>query len=175
MYHCLVQTLLPIFTVKSAEETKDYFSSSEINQAEILTLKRSQKRSFPIEDQLQTDKELKSASKILSLTPILNKDGLIRVGGRLANTNLTWAQAHPVILSGKDQMVKSMFSYKHLCLDHCGPSLLLSALGHRFHVVGARKLARTTCKSCTVCRRLSAQSQPQRMGQLPAPTVTPSQ
>ena len=160
---------------KKPKITSPHLFASEINQAEILTLKRSQKRSFPIEvHQLQTDKELKSASKILSLTPILDKYGLIRVGGRLANTNLTWAQTHPVILSGKDQMVKSMFSYKHLCLDHCGPSLLLSALGHRFHVVGARKLARTTCKSCTVCRRLSAQSQPQRMGQLPAPRVTPS-
>ena len=79
-----------------------------------------------------------------------------------------------MIIDSSDLIVKSMFLYKHLCLEHCGPSLLLSALGHGFHVVGARKLARNTCKSCTTCRRFSAQSQQQRMGQLPAPRVPPS-
>ena len=105
---------------------------------------------------------------------MLGKDGLLRVGGRLANSNLSLSHSHPVIICSKNNLAKSMFQYKHVSLDHCGPSLLLSSVGHRFHVLGARRLARTTCKSCTTCRCFSTRSQQQKMGQLPAPRVTPS-
>ena len=41
-------------------------------------------------------------------------------------------------------------------------------------MLGARQLARTTCKQCVVCRKAAARVQNQLMGQLPAARATPS-
>ena len=42
------------------------------------------------------------------------------------------------------------------------------------HVVGARRLAHTTCKSCITCRKVTARTEAQMMGQLPHQRVHPS-
>ena len=67
-----------------------------------------------------------------------------------------------------------MFNNKHVCLDHCAPSLLLSNTGSKNHILGARRLARAVCRSCVVGRRATAQTEQQMMGQLPSARVTPS-
>ena len=59
-------------------------------------------------------------------------------------------------------------------LGYCDPSLLLSSTGNRFHIVGTRRLARAVCRRCVTYRRVSAKTQSQMMGQLPAPRVTPN-
>ena len=64
-----------------------------------------------------------------------------------------------------------IFTHFHVCLGHCGPSLLLCIVGKRFHVLGARRLSRTICSQCTTCRRVSPQPQKQYMGDLPLERV----
>ena len=49
-----------------------------------------------------------------------------------------------------------MFNYNHVSLGHCGPTLLLSHVGIRLHVLGARRLARSICSQCVVCRKAAA-------------------
>ena len=71
-------------------------------------------------------------------------------------------------------LIKSMFKYEHVRLQHCGPTLLLSHTAGIYHVVGGRMLAWTTCKSCVTCKKAAAQVQSQLMGQLPAARLTPS-
>ena len=100
-------------------------------------------------------------------------DGLLRVGGRLSHANLSYSQTHPIILSNKSPLIDLLFKYNHVVLGHCGPTLLLSSTGSRLHVVGARQLARAMCRRCTTCRRISARTEHQMMGQLPAHRVMP--
>ena len=98
----------------------------------------------------------------------------MRVGGRPSRSHLPYSQVHPVILSSKNHLCQPMFNHKHVCLGHCGPSLLLSATGSKVHTLGARRLSRAVCRSCVVCRRGTAQAEQQMMGQLPSARVTPS-
>ena len=95
-------------------------------------------------------------------------------GGRLANSHLTYSQSHPVILSSKSLICYLMFNSKHVALGHCGPSLLLSSTGSRVHVLDARHLSRAICRSCVICRRATAQTEQQMMGQLHTTRVSPS-
>ena len=67
-----------------------------------------------------------------------------------------------------------LFKYDHVCLGHCGPTLLLSHTGTRLHVLGARRLARYICSHCTTCRKAAARVETQKMGQLPPARITPS-
>ena len=96
------------------------------------------------------------------------------MGGRLSRSHLTHSQTHPVILSGKSRLCYLLFHAKHVALSHCGPSLLLSATGNWVHILGARRLSRAICRSCVICRRSTAQTEKQMMGQLPASRVNPS-
>ena len=84
------------------------------------------------------------------------------------------SQIHPVILSSHSTIVISLFKSLHVSLGHCGPTLLLASAGSRVHVIGARLLARSVCRQCTICRKISAKTDSQMMGQLPQQRVTTS-
>ncbi len=152
-----------------------FLTASEIKEAELLLISRSQRRSFPTELQrLQSGKTLKPSSCIASLSPTIRSGGLIVMGGRLQNSALATSQRHPIILSGKDLLTRLIVTTKHLALLHAGPTLLMAATAANYHIIGARRLIRTTCRSCITCRKTSAITQQQMMGQLPASRVTPS-
>ena len=89
----------------------------------------------------------------------------------MSNSHLSMSQIHPPILPSRDHVTELMFKYNHVVLGHCGPTLLLSTIGARVHVTGARRLARATCWSCVTCRRAAARTETQLMGQLPAHCV----
>ena len=112
-------------------------------------------------------------SRILGLHPFLGKDGLLHVGGRLSHSSLSINQ-HPIIVASQDHFVKLLLSHEHVRLAHCGPTLLLSSVGEMWHVIGARRAARTVCSQCIPCRKVAAAGTQQRMGQLPEARVTPS-
>ena len=83
-------------------------------------------------------------------------------------------QRHPLIVSSKDHLIRLLLNYNHVCLGHCGPTLLMSNAGDKLHILGARRLARTICSQCVICRKVAARTETQRMGQLPAARITPS-
>ena len=152
-----------------------YLNTSELQTSEHHLFSRGQARSFTHElSRIRENKSIKTSSTLSSLSPFLGDGGLLRVGGRLSNSNLSHSQKHPPILSGKDHLTSLVFVTMHIALGHCGPSLLLSATGNRMHVVDARRLTRTTCKSCITCRKVTARTEAQMMGQLPHQRVHPS-
>ena len=150
-------------------------SVEEVDSAEQLLLLQSQERCFPAEQSHLSSsppKPIYSTSKLLTLHPFLGQDGLLHVGGRLANADIPLQQKFPIILSSHDPLTKLMYQYRHEEWLHCGPSLLSSNIGETYHVLGSRQLARTTYKSCITCRKAAATIRDQLMGQLPEPRVT---
>ena len=150
---------------------KKELSTEDINSAEIFLLRSSQARAFPAELahlSASPPKPLLASSRILF---VLGQDGLLQVGGRLSKAPIPYAH---VIMSSHDKLTDLMFRYNHVRLSHCGPTLLLSHAGEKYHVVGARQLARTTCKQCVVFKKAAAKVENQLMGQLPAAQTTPS-
>ena len=110
----------------------------------------------------------------LRLSSYLDKEQLLRVGGRLSNSALTHSQQHPLITSGQDILITMLFNYLHVRLGHCGPTLLLCSAGTRFHVLGARTLSRDVCSQCITCRKVAPKPLPQYMADLPPDRVNPA-
>ena len=81
------------------------------------------------------------------------------------------SQRHLIITDSKDPLMSLLFTHMHVCLGHCGPSLLLCSTGNRFHVVGARRLSRAVCSQCKTCRKAAPKPQPQLLGELPEERV----
>ena len=152
-----------------------YLTAKELYQAEHLLARLSQSGSFPKErDSLLHDRTISPSSRLLSLAPYLDQELLLRVGGRLSNSSLTLSQKHPIITDSKDVLMTLLCNYLHVCLGHCGPTLLLVALGRRFHVVSARRLTRSICSQCKVCRKAAPKTHPQQLGELPAERICTS-
>ena len=153
---------------KKTDNRSKHLTPQELQHAEHWLLKQCQHRCFPKEVQsLQRHHSTAPASRLKALTPFMDQEGLIRVGGRLSKSSLTQSQQHPIILDRKDSLVKKLFLHKHIALSHCGPSLLLCNTGNKIHVLGARRLSRDICSQCVTCRRAAPSPVPQRLGELP--------
>ena len=147
---------------------------ANLKKAELILVRRSQNRSFhPELTHLKRTNTISPSSKLLPLTPFLDSEKTLRVGGRLAHSALTNNQVHPIILDARDKFVKLYFVHMHLTLGHCGPSLLLCHTGLRYHILGAKRLAKTVCNRCTTCIKMSKATREQLMGQLPSDRVKP--
>ena len=155
----------------------EMLTPAEVEAAEILVFKESQKRIYS--DELKRlaaspEGKIRKDSTLRLVHPSISEQGLLIVGGRLEKADLPAQRKHPVILSPKDPVTKLLFLQCHISLQHCGPSLLLSHVGERVYVPGAKKLARSTCQNCLYCKRHFPRTHQQKMGQLPAPRVNPS-
>ena len=182
LLHCTAYLLRFFNNLKAAVAgqafTKDpMLAPSEVDTAEIILFKDSQKRVYQDEIKRLSSsppKEISKSSPLRLVHPILDEKGLLLVGGRLGKANIHILQKHPVILAAKDHTTKLLFHHFHKLLSHCGPSLLLSHIGEKVYVLGAKKLARNVCQNCIYCKRYFPKSHQQKMGQLPAPRVNPS-
>ncbi|KAJ8954661.1 hypothetical protein NQ317_012930 [Molorchus minor] len=99
------------------------------NSFEIL-IKLSQIESFSDEYSILVNKKQFSPkfNRLLKLSPFLDSNNLIRVGGRLNNSEFDYNKRHPYILSGKHKLTKLLFSHEHKRLMHAGPQQLLYSI-----------------------------------------------
>ena len=162
---------------KKVKEKNKYLTTAEGQDATNILISRSQGRAFPQEVKslkATPPQDLSPRSKILVLRPRMDDSGLLRVGGRFKLTDLHPHQKHSIIIAAKDCFTQLLFYYYHLLLGHCGPSTLLTHASNVYHVVGGRKLARSTCSKCIICRKAAVKASSQLLGQLPPSRVEPT-
>lgn len=98
----------------------------------------------------------------------------MRVGDRLTNTPIPYAQKHPIILASNHPLTRLIIlceHYKHLYAD---PQALLAAIRTQFWILYARSAVRNVLRKCIICFRSKPPILHQRMGDLPATRVTMS-
>lgn len=146
----------------------------ELNAAESYWLSFAQSESYPEERNLLIAKKpLPKNNRLLPFHPILDdRHCIMRVGGRISNSTLSYAQSHPVILNAKHSITKLIIESEHRRLLHAGPTLLISSLNQRYQITGIRKAVRFITRGCVTCRRQSARLQKQLMGPLPKERIT---
>nr|CAH7752297.1 unnamed protein product [Callosobruchus chinensis] len=108
-----------------------------------------------------------SKSNILNLSPFVDKDGILRVGGRLRNSPYVFDKKHPILLPPKCHLSLLIFRSKYLQLYHVGPSALLAAVRDKFWITSGRNLAKDVVKNCKICFRQNSKILTPSMGQLP--------
>ena len=123
---------------------------------------------------LSRDKPISTNSKILSLNPFLDSDGLLRVGGRLSNSDQNYDAKFPILLPGNHKFTQLVFEREHIRLMHGGPQILLNTVRERFWPTSGRSVAKKVVRSCIKCFRTSPRTTNQIMGNLPHSRVTQS-
>lgn len=102
---------------------------------------------------LQNGKNLKKSSKLLSAAPFLDSNGVLRVGGRLINANISYDEKHPIILSGKHFVTKMIIDMHHLNKGRCGVQLTTRSVCERYWIIGGRNAIRHVVFNCVTCPR----------------------
>lgn len=122
---------------------------------------------------LQHNKEIRSSSQLYSLMPFMDREGLIRVGGRLQNSFLNYEAQHPIILPKHHPVTTSLVLYYHQQLLHAGPQCLLANIRQQYWPIGGRKIVSTIIGKCIKCFRLKPKIAEHIMGSLPEDRVQP--
>lgn len=159
---------------KAAKRTGS-LNVTELNEALTTLTKASQSQSFPdILDSLIKNKPLYHSHNLIKLNPFIDKQNLIRVGGRLCNSpEFSYSKKHPILLSSKHTFTRLLFSAEHERLLHAAPQALLYTLRETWWPVGGRNLAKQVVHSCVRCARFRARPIAPIMGNLPAQRLSP--
>ncbi|XP_075157775.1 uncharacterized protein LOC142231042 [Haematobia irritans] len=150
-------------------------SPIELTSALHLIVKTIQSADFKDDiNKLKTTKELSRSSPIISLSPFLDKSDILRVGGRLDASNLSYEMKHQIILPYNDPIVKLILVMLHNENHHCGPQTLLNTTRERgFWIIKGKTMARNTVHNCIRCTKAKPKMYQQIMGDLPEDRITP--
>ncbi|GFY35316.1 integrase catalytic domain-containing protein [Trichonephila clavipes] len=104
-------------------------SATDIDQAETKLIRMVQEQVFLAEiKSLQSKGVVSPNSKLRNLNPFIDSDGLLRVGGRLSNSDLPYVNKHPAILPGNHNLTVQIIVHFHRKNLHTGASSLLHYL-----------------------------------------------
>lgn len=148
------------------------FSIDELERAEKSIVKMTQREVFSMELQsIEKGKQVIKSSRLASLNPFLDGDGLLRVGGRLSKADIPEMQKHPIILPSQHHITTLILRKEHIRLHHCGPENLLCSLRSKYWSLSGRREARKITSGCLKCFRNKPRTSEVMMGDLPSERV----
>jgi hypothetical protein len=124
------------------------FSSSELIDATTTIIKLLQRVEFAEElVSMETKSAINKTSKLRALNPLSDNAGLIRVGGRLNNADISYDQKHPILLP-KHQVTQLIIKEEHESHLHAGPTATLAAIRLKFWPLAGRNQVRQVIRKC---------------------------
>ena len=155
---------------------KSPVNNALMSQAERTLVIWSQEIDFPDERKVLSKEKgiLAQNNAIAPLTPFL-LNGVIRVGGRLANADINEDSKHPIILSNESPIAKLIIVWTHKLVGHSGREHVLSKLREKYWILKAPAMVKRILKACVKCRRNYGAAMSQFMAPLPADRVTPDE
>ena len=133
---------------------------NEIDRAEICIIRFVQQKSYSKEI-----KDLSRGDNVISLKefdPILDEEGVIRVGGRLEYSDIPESKKHPYLISGDHPIARLIVQEEH-DVAHLGREWVISEVRKRFWITKIRKLTKSIAHKCVRCKRLFGATSQQKM------------
>ncbi|GBN32404.1 hypothetical protein AVEN_142786-1, partial [Araneus ventricosus] len=158
------------------QKQRGLLSAAEIQEGECRLISLVQQVALA-EDfaNLSNQKQVTSASKLKYLSPFMDtSSNVIRVGGRLHNSDLSYHVKHPIVLPKGHAISNLIMQGIHIRNCHVGAQTLLHLTRQNFWPIGGRNLARSIVHNCVICSRYNPQFLSQKMGDLPEERCTPS-
>ncbi|XP_069108940.1 uncharacterized protein [Argopecten irradians] len=148
----------------------------DLKASEQLILRAVQNNSFRREiEALENGDPLPKNSSIRNLNPILDNDGLMRVGGRLRNSNLPDKEKNPIIIPKKHHVAHLLVAHFHCEVKHQGRLFTEGAIrASGFWIVGCRRLINAFLRKCVKCLKLRGKQQYPKMADLPYERLNPA-
>lgn len=148
-------------------------SLQEINHATTCLLRLVQHESFSADIAVIRKGQIPSL-QLQRLSPFLDENDLLRVGGRLSNSSLNFSSKHPILLPKKHFITDIIVDYYHIHYLHCGPQLLQSLISQKYWILSARSKIRNRIFRCLRCYRFKPKANTPLMADLPTSRVSPT-
>ncbi|XP_034938542.1 uncharacterized protein [Chelonus insularis] len=146
----------------------------ELERARIFWIKATQESYFSQEIKQINSNSLPVSHPLARLTAFIDTQGVIRVGGRLANASLDQEAKHPAILPQKIHLSRLIIADAHERTLHGGTQATLNLIRSSYWIIGGRLPVRSYIYHCMKCARLRGERAKQLMGQLPLSRITPA-
>ncbi|XP_055630624.1 uncharacterized protein LOC129771224 [Toxorhynchites rutilus septentrionalis] len=144
---------------KQRKSHEEFLSAMELVQAKECLVRSAQYEAFADEKRaLEYKRPLSMKSNLKHLLPFVDDRGVLRVGGRLAQSTESYKTKHPMILPDKHPLSR----------------MTLSAMRQEFWPIRGKLLVHYVCRNCQNCFRLNPVPVTQPVGQLPTSRVVPS-
>lgn len=148
---------------------------AEVESARLIIIKHFQQRFFNVEiNDLQRFNVVTRKSKLFRLSPFLDENGLIRVGGRLKNADIPFDSKHHIVLPSKCTLTSLIIRHLHFKNLHAGPQMLLSIIRQNYWPIRGRNTVKSILRKCVICFQISPHTGTQKVGDLPAARVRPT-
>ena len=85
---------------------------------------------------LLSGKTISPNSKVVSLVPLIDSNGILRAKRRLRKADLPYETKHPVILPNKHRAVQLYLSYQHKVFHHEGVEYIRNEVQRKFRIIG---------------------------------------
>ncbi|XP_049875316.1 uncharacterized protein LOC126373281 isoform X1 [Pectinophora gossypiella] len=157
---------------KDAVKQTGFLSTAELHKALLLIVKNEQHHFYESEIKCLSNQRQLTGSSLTPLTPFLDGNGILRVGGRLHNASMPYNAKHPAILPKGSEIADLIIRDEHLKLLHAGQKLVLTSLKQRFWLIDGLRTVKKVIHKCVTCFRLKASASAQLMGSLPAERIT---
>ncbi|XP_058826381.1 uncharacterized protein LOC131686180 [Topomyia yanbarensis] len=158
---------------KTKPEPFESLSTPDLRDADLALCRIAQREMFSKELSKISQRNLLPAS-LKWLKPVMYKDGVIRVGGRLKHAAVSEEVKHPIMLLAKHPLSMLLSEHYHYNLLHVGPQLTLTTMRQKFWVIGGRDLVRRAYHQCHTCFRSKPRLIQQTVADLPSSRVSPT-
>lgn len=140
-------------------------TTSEMDCANLYMLQTIQLKGFSDElKALRKNQSVGASSKIRQFSPFIEQSGLLRVGGRIEKSQLSYDHKHPILLPSNSPFTTLLFQQEHVRLFHAGPQLLLSNIRKKYWPLHGNDISRKTVHKCITCTRHNPKLLQQLMG-----------
>ena len=120
-------------------------------------------------------KNIGSFGSVYKLRPYLDREGMLRVGGRLENSTLAYQSKHQLLLPSKHPVTKLLIMDVHESVGHLGQEYVLTNLRQKYWIVKGRAAVRRVLGNCLTCRKQNAMKGQQVMADLPDDRLIPDE
>jgi len=137
-YSKLLRVVAYCFRVLPRNKHSGPLTAEEINKAEIRIIKMLQAERFPNEIIGLKGKLSAIKGRFANLSPFLDDNDLIRVGGRLQMSSLTFGQKHPILIPNRHRLTDHIIREIHETHHHTGIQTTLYLLRQKFWLPDGR-------------------------------------
>ncbi|XP_037297855.1 uncharacterized protein LOC119190306 [Manduca sexta] len=160
---------------KNPENIDKGITTSELESSLLKCIKIAQKEEFIKEiENLLKKRNISKESKLKTLNPYLDENNVLRVGGRLRNSNLSYDQKHPIILDTNGHLTYLIVAEAHRKTLHGGIQLMLSYIQSKYWIIRVKTVIKKCIHQCIICAKHRALSRTQLMGDLPSVRTVPA-
>ena len=117
---------------------------------------------------IKESKALPKTDNLVPLSPVIDQDDMLRVGGRLSQSDFPPDVKNPILLPPKHPITQMIIGHFHLSVKHQGRVLTQGAIRQGgFHILSGSRAIKMFLADCVLCRRIRGKPSEQMMAPLP--------